>query len=339
MQPTPTEGPDTVMNTTPHGGCATRPAGRGALTAMTVISGLTALLILGQVLLLFLRDRVLCLNQGCAVVEELLRIPPLWFNLIGGGFFLLLFLLTLSGRRRGRLPCPLPLLLLAGAAAEGVLVAYQAFVVRTFCSYCLIICGALLLLNILAGRRQAVTAAAVFLVPLLLFSLLQFRPVGTAEKKVTINDGTWGIKQCSSPRRLLYLIFSEECPHCRRVLELLEGCTRCELRFNPIHTIDPDLLPGVRPEKDFDPAVNIATLNMLGIDTIPVLIEKQPTGWKFIQGERRISDYLRKNCLGVEPAPTGPSRNLPWLDLGREDDGECRIETNCDDNLIPPGPQ
>ncbi len=317
--------------------CSNQATNRRILTAMVVISGLTTLLILGQVLLLLIRDRVLCLNQGCAVVEELLRIPPLWFNLAGAGFFLLLFLITIHGRRRGRLPCPLPLLLLAAAAAEGVLVAYQAFVARTFCSYCLIICGAILLLNLLAGRRQVVTATAVFLVPLLLFSLLQFRPVGTTGKKVTIDDGTWGIKQCSRPRRQLYLIFSEQCPHCRRVLQLLEGCTRCELRFNPIHAIDPDLLPGVRPEKGFDPAVNIATLNMLGITTIPVLIEKQPTGWKFIQGEGRISSYLRENCLGVEPEATEsvPDQFQPWLEPGREQDGECRIESNCDDDLIP----
>lgn len=317
--------------------CSGQSAPRGVLTAMVAISGLTALFILGQVLLLFLREKALCLNQGCAVVEELLRIPPLWFNLMGAGFFLLLFLLTLTGRRRGYLPCPLPLLLLAGAAAEGVLVAYQAFVARAFCSYCLTICGALLLLNLLAGRRQVVTAVAVFLVPLLLFSLLQFRPVGTAGKKVTIDNGTWGIRQCSNPERQLYLIFSEECPHCRRVLQLLEGCSRCELHFNPIHAIAPDLLPGVRPEKDFDPAVNIATLNMLGIDTIPVLIEKQPTGWKFIQGEGRISSYLRKNCLGKESATmeTIPAQTLQWLELEQKEDGECRIESNCDDNLIP----
>ncbi len=317
--------------------CPGQPAGSGVLTAMAAVSGLAALLVLGQVTLLFLRDQALCLNQGCAVVEELLRIPPLWFNLMGAAFFLLVFLLALAGRRRGTLPsCPLPLLLLAGAAAEGVLVAYQAVVVRTFCSYCLVVCGAVLLLNILAGRRQMVTAAAIFVVPLLLFSLLQFRPAVTAADKVTIDDGTWGVKQCSSPRRLLYLIFSEQCPHCRRVLELLEGCTRCELRFNPIHAIDPGLLPGVRREKDFDPAVNIATLNMLGIDTIPVLIEKQSTGWKFIQGEARISRYLRENCLGAEPAATesGTPAARPWLDLGQEKDGECRIETDCDD-LIP----
>ncbi len=317
--------------------CTAPVPGPAALTAMVMISGLTSFLILGQSLLLFIRERTLCLNQGCTVVEELLRIPPLWFNLLGAGFFLLLFLLSLAGRRRGRLPCPLPLLLLTGAAAEGVLVAYQAFVAGTFCSYCLLICGALLLLNSLAGRRQMVTSLAVFLVPLLLFSLLQFRPAGTAETKLTLDNGTWGIKQCSSPRRLLYLIFSEECPHCRRVLELLEGCTRCELRFNPVHAIDPDLLPGVRREEAFDPAVNIATLNMLGIDTIPVLIEKQPTGWRFIQGEGRISRYLRENCLGSEPRAmeSRPTPALPWIDPGQEEDGECRIETNCDDNLIP----
>ena len=317
--------------------CAAPVPGPAALTAMVVLSGLTTLLILGQSLLLFVRERALCLNQGCAVVEELLRIPPLWFNLLGAVFFLLLFLLSLQGRRRGRLPCPLPLLLLAGAAAEGVLVAYQAFVVRTFCSYCLIIGTAILLLNILAGRRQVVTAATVFLVPLLLFSLLQFRPVGPAETQLTLDNGTWGIKQCSSPRRLLYLIFSEKCPHCRRVLELLEGCTRCELRFNPVHAIDPDLLPGVRREEHFDPAVNVTTLKLLGIDTIPVLIEKQATGWRFIQGERQISRYLKENCLGPEPA-TIQNRLppiQPWPLPGQEEDGECRIESNCDDNLIP----
>ena len=211
------------------------------------------------------------MNQGCSVVESLLRIPPLWFNGAGAFFFLSLLLAAIVARFSPGAQVFLRLLLLSGMAAEGVLVSYQAFVAQTFCSYCLFICFLIIVMNMLAGWRQACLAVLMFATELIIFSLLQFHNPGAGKKSFNIDHGTYAIKRCASPQRQLYLLFSSNCPHCRRVLDLLSTCTRCEVRFNPVQQIDKQVLPDLVPMDSWNPDINTLALKILGIETIPVL--------------------------------------------------------------------
>ena len=93
-----------------------------------------------QIVLLVLGRDGICLSQGCQVVDELTRVPPLVFNLAGLFFFQAVawgvFRTDTEKAIRWRI---VQWLLLAGLAAEGVLVGFQLFVVGVFCTYCLII--------------------------------------------------------------------------------------------------------------------------------------------------------------------------------------------------------
>ena len=118
----------------------------------SVLTGVQAFLIIAG------RDGI-CLNEGCEVVDSIPKLPPLYFNIAGFVFFLVLSWCFLKGRRGSKYWHQFAkILLLAGCAAEGVLFFYQYSIVSVFCSYCLIILSIILLLNILSGLRQLFTS-------------------------------------------------------------------------------------------------------------------------------------------------------------------------------------
>ncbi len=299
------------------------------LTWIAVLAGLGTIATVSQVFYLKIYDTILCLNQGCQVVESQLRISPLWLNGAGALFFFQLLALAVMSKRRPTLQIQLRVLLLCGMAAEGVLVAYQAFVVQTFCSYCLALCCIIIVMNVLAGWRQACAAILLFLSELLIFSLLQFHNPTLRQGSFTIDQGTYGVKQCTRPQRHLYLLFSSDCPHCRRVLDLLSTCTRCEIRFNPVQRIDRQVLPDLEFNDSWDPGINALALKILGIETIPVLIEKRNNGLRFIRGEKEIMGYLQQNCLAPLSENQESQEEFNLFDF--TDQGECRMDTDCTD--------
>ena len=71
-----------------------------ALSLATCIALLAGLLTAAQSGFILLRGDSFCLNDGCRVVEELTRVPPLVVNLAG----LLFFLTVLAGLRAARDP-------------------------------------------------------------------------------------------------------------------------------------------------------------------------------------------------------------------------------------------
>ncbi|WP_456387651.1 vitamin K epoxide reductase family protein [Desulfolithobacter sp.] len=294
---------------------------------MIALAGLGAFTTLVQVVYLVITDSVICVNQGCSVVESLLRIPPLWFNGVGAFYFFSLVLASIVAGIRPGAQVFLRLLLLGGIAAEGVLVSYQAFVAQTFCSYCLFICFFIIVMNMLAGWRQACLAVLMFGTELMIFSLLQFHNPGAGKKMFNIDHGTYAVKRCASPQRHLYLLFSGNCPHCRRVLDLLSTCTRCEVRFNPVQHLDKQVLPDLVPVDSWDPDINVLALKIFGIETIPVLIEKRANGMRFIRGEEDIIMYLKENCLDPLPLAGESQDDFLLFDFSGED--ECRVDVDC----------
>ncbi len=156
-----------------------------------------------------------------------------------------------------------------------------------------------------------------------MFSLLSFDTAKNPLRGLTLDDGTYAVRRCSDPVKQLYLIFSEDCHHCYKVIEALEGCTRCEFHFNPIKEISAGLLPGLSPNEKFLPEINTATLKILGIDTVPVLIAKDHDGLTFIEGERNIINYIQNTCFQEIPSLDGNPG-----DLFETEDGVCSLNEN-----------
>jgi hypothetical protein len=272
-------------------------------------------------------------------VEGLTRIPPLIFNLAGLGFFLTVALLAWRSEGSKATRRIYRVLLLAGIAVEGVLFAYQHFVARAFCSWCLVVLALVVLLNLLADARQTLAAGAVFAGAFLAFASLRFGIIQPAAGQRALDRGTYGVRRCEDPARQLYLIFSSTCPHCEEVLRALEACTGCNFRFNPIDQISGLALPGVERTASYDPGVNRGLLALLGIDQVPVLLAPDPEAMRVISGQTRILAFIREECFKV-----GASRpNAPALDLGSDtlrllgdekEDG-CGVTMDCQPENLP----
>ncbi len=294
-----------------------------SLRGVIYLSLLACVVTIAQALLIIFRGEAFCVNEGCKIVEVLTLIPPFYFNLLGAAYFFAIFCIALITKQGSGTEPMLRIVLVSGLAAEGILLGYQIFVASVLCSYCLLIFLLVVILNSLMGLRQLTLGLVTIIAQLVMFSLLSFDTAKDPLYGLTLDNGTYAVRRCSDPVKQLYLIFSENCPHCYKVIEVLEGCTRCEFHFNPITKISSDLLPGLSPKEKFLPGINTAALKIFGIDTVPVLIAKDHDGLTFIQGERNIINYIQNTCFQEMPSLDG---NLG--DLFETEDGACSINEN-----------
>jgi len=296
-----------------------------------------------QAVLLLVRGRAICLNEGCRVVEGLTRVPPLYINLAGLGFFAAAALLAWRAPASATSRRLLGALLLAGVAVEGVLFGYQYFVAKAFCAWCLAVFGIVGLLSVLAGARQALRAGAVFAGSLAAFSVLSFGVIKPPTGGRALDGGTYGVRSCAAPAKQVYLVFSSSCPHCAEVLRALESCNSCNFHFNPIDQIPVLDLPGVERAASYDPGVNRGLLALLGIEEVPVLLVPGPEGMSIIRGGKRIVAYISAECFRASPVLNiDPSRLLGGggtLELFRDekDDG-CNVKVDCPPGQEPQSP-
>lgn len=272
-----------------------------------------------------------CLGEGCAVVGRLTRISPALFNLLGAAVFATAGVLALLARHARSSGVPLTLLrVLAGAvlAAEGVLFAYQAQIAQAWCVYCLIILAGAAALNLVLGLRAALQGAAGFAASATIFSLLTFVPV-----RAGLSDGTLAIRPGTGPRggTELILLFSEDCPHCTTVVEALRAKDRCTVRLNPVAELPASYWPELPRNPSYDPRVNVAAARLLGLETIPILIAREPGELRVLTGATQILRYVEEQC--GEPAAPPPDLLLtPWGAgslLEPTADG-CGLELECD---------
>ncbi len=294
-----------------------------ALYGIISLSLLASLIVCTQILFILAKGDIVCLNEGCRVVESQTIISPFYFNLLGLFYFQVVFWLSLINRKKPQ-KYLLPLILLAGIAVEGILIGFQTFVVHTYCSYCLLIFLFVVILNGLADLRQLGIGLAMVIVQMGAFSLLRFNAPENLLEGFTLDKGTYAIRECSDANKQhLYLLFSENCPHCHNVLKTLEQCTRCEFHFNPIEHITSEILPGIIPNKTYTPLINSMTLKIFGIDTVPVLIAMKSNGLIFIKGESSILSYIENNCFHKTILDDYLSDPIPsWEE-------ECTIDELC----------
>lgn len=301
---------------------------------------LGALLTGSQAVLLFLEKEALCFNEGCEVVDSLTKVPPVIFNVFGCLFFLCVaYFLLRDRKKKGPWHQLAMMFLMAGMAAEGVLVAFQHFIAGVFCSYCLVVCGFVILANLTAGIKHFLKGVSVFVAVLVAFTALEF---STPSSQAPLQDGTYGYIVGEQSDKEHYLFFSETCPHCEEVIEeLASDDVICEIRFNPVFELSQPPMSGTMVNETYNPKANLSFLKNLGIKEVPVLFVKTQQEITVLKGKRSIQRYLRENCMvsDDENAPlsfdqgessVSSDGNEDFL-LPTEEEENCEIskDTNC----------
>jgi uncharacterized membrane protein len=289
-----------------------------------------------QALLIYIQGEGVCFNEGCEIVDSLTLVDPLYFNLAGFFYFFILAI-GLARARNGsdlwRRFCGL--LLLAGLAAEGVLLAFQLIISQALCSYCLIILSLILLANLFMGLKQFAGGLVIFSAVLLASFSLDYH--GGAVRPQPLETGTMARLQPDQSDKQIYLFISSTCKHCQSVLTLLENSRGCTINFNPVDAYHDFSFPGADLLPDYLPAVNLGFLKRLGIHEIPVLLHQEGPTMTLVRGEQAIAEFIDRQCSGTagiprlpEPVQMSSSYQLSPLPIGAEEDG-CTIEQVCDD--------
>ncbi len=306
-----------------------------------IISFLASVLTLVQIILLRTGTKGLCFNDGCEIVDSMTNISPLFFNIAGFLYFQTLFWLFLRGKSGSEYWHKLArLLLLAGLAAEAVLLFFQHSIATVFCSYCLVIFAVIALLNLCCGLRQLVRGVVIFVSVLAACLSLQFGPP-VKGGGASLDSGSMAMVSGKSDGGRLYLFFSASCSHCEKVIEAIGSDNICTVRFNPVEKIENFAVHGATLFTDYDPKVNRALLQSLSVNEVPVLMAKSEEEILVLKGEKRIGEYLQKMCrqsrnvdFGGTSESMSPTYNIfPELQKSKED--ACLLDTDCDTSVAP----
>jgi hypothetical protein len=264
-------------------------------TSVSLTALVGSLIVCAQLASIAIRGKTICLNQGCRVVETLTTVSPLYFNLLGLAYFQVVFWLFRRWDSRSPLAVDLPgIVLLAGISVEGVLLGYQIFVVRTLCSYCLLILAVVVLLNTFAGRRQLVTGAAIVIGITLIFSLLRFGSSITLSRIQGLDAGTYAVKTSSYSSTKMYILFSSNCPHCQNVIRAVDNCSIYSFHLNPIEQIESINVSNIKRTPSYSPEINSMLLLLLGIKQVPLMIVRNANGFTIIEGDKEIIHYIQQ---------------------------------------------
>ena len=282
-----------------------------------------SLLIAGQVGYTFYQGAPLCLNEGCKVVEKLTRVSPLIINGVGFLFFQIVYwgFHAARGERR-RVPAFIKNVLLAGLAAEGVLISFQYLVAQAFCTYCLGVFFFVVVLNLLVGLRQVVAGLLIFATVSLSFAGLDVN-TSTAGKPA-LSAGVLAQRPGVLGSAEHYLFFSSTCMHCEKVIAALKTNTKATVSFNPIDPVTVIDLPKLLYRPTYSFALNKALLGSLGIDEVPVLMTKTPEGLMIRRGEAAILGFL------ATPEPKKVQETSDPFVLPTGSDG-CQVSADCTD--------
>lgn len=304
---------------------------------MTVLISLCgSLLTAAQILLVLFRGEAACIGDGCRIVESLTTVPPILFNCAGLVFFQAIFWGAMAEwKKPGRTIKAVKVMLLAGMACEGVLVAFQYYISEAFCLYCLVILALVLLLNLSLGTRQIGTGILIFISVFMVFSGLQFKSAAAGQAEdAPLTGGTYGLRPAPGNGPQLYLFFSSSCRYCEEVIGALKERPGCTVRFQPVEEIGDFTFPGMKQAPGYSPAINRNFLQTLGIDQIPVLMARDAEGIRILKGEGPISRYLDRYCPAEPPAgETGSSPPAPSSIVPTQDDGSCTVLEDCADGV------
>lgn len=231
------------------------------------------------------------------------------------------------------------ILLTAGMGAEAVLIGFQYLIACTFCSYCLIICACIILLNVLAGWQQVLRGLVVFCAVAAAFFSLDFR--APAEQNLSYQDGIAATRQGTQAEPQLHLFFSSTCSHCENIIQLLAPQKNLTVALHPIDTVEAIDMPGIEQSATYSTAANRNFLGSLGINEVPVLLLKEKERYSVYKGEHTIQQQINKLNMPQGKEESEEKQNLSQTssqdtELDMSSDG-CSVEENCEDgaDLIP----
>jgi glutaredoxin len=231
-----------------------------------------------------LHHRSLCSFSGCKVVDSFARFGNGFMCGVGAFVFLLLFSFLVLERKNPLFGRLFNLTLIASLAGEGYLVGFQLFGVETLCPFCLGVFSIFVLLGLFR----------VFETAEVLYGYLSFLAVLVVTFFVPPKGFT------PLPPGRFVLIYSPGCPHCHKVMSLLnsEG-----VKYSAV---------------DYRKVLNL--LYYLGTSEVPVLLEREGDKRVFLIGERAIENRFKRETLKE------PQR----LEINLQPGGACSIfEKNC----------
>jgi len=206
-------------------------------------------------LVMELNSTSLCHSEGCRVVDSFARSEIL---MVTAGLLFFASLTVLSFFRSfyyGELI--IDLLLILAFTVEGYLLGFQAFVVKTFCHFCLVI-------------------AAIIFTALLyrLFVLKRINLVVGLFSSLAVFVAVWFVNPFIGilPEARYILIYSENCPHCHKVLEF---CKEKGIDVVPVE---------VREIKGL--------CRSLGVKSVPALVCSAPDKKEIVIGENQVIKKL-----------------------------------------------
>lgn len=212
-------------------------------------------------LVLTLNGSALCESEGCKLVDSLTSVKPLYLNILGLLFALSLFFLELLYRKKQKqvFQSLRNILLLNGLVFESILIAFQVFVVKEFCLFCLGVYAFIIVLSFFLLKPSTLLApTSIFLA----FASLQFIPFNA-----TLQD-------VKTPNTY-YIYSSKSCEHCKKLKTYLNE----------------KLIPYI--EKDISKAENLFILKYYGIDTIPAMFVKHNQGFEIYVGDQKAINYFQ----------------------------------------------
>ena len=248
-----------------------------------------------QSVLIYIQGEGVCFNEGCKIVDSLTLVDPLYFN-IAGFFYFLLAAIGLSRARKGSNLWQrfTSLLLLAGLAAEAVLLSFQIIISQVLCSYCLIILALIVLANFFMGLKQMFKGIVVFSAVMIAGFSLDYHGGAIAPKP--LEHGTMARYQPENSNQRFVLFISSSCVHCQSVLDSLQDSPGCAVDFNPVDRYDGFSFPGAETVAGYKPRINLHFLKKLGIVEVPVLLDQQETSMVLIRGAETIKAYIGQQC-------------------------------------------
>lgn len=297
-------------------------------------SGAGSILTLVQLLLLLFHQDTICFNDGCKIVETMTTVSPVIFNFAGFIFFQAMFwTFYFTKLKDSYWPVLSRALLFSGLSAEGVLFGYQYFVAEVFCSYCLVIFGIIIFLNLLQGAKQIFIGAAVFIAIQIGFASLDFHG-SIPEEGFILDKGTFSTLAAPQQEKHYYLFFSSTCPHCEEIIDTLNTSPKYPISFNPVDTVEQVNLAFDYDKNEYNSGINISFLGKFDIHQVPVLLVKDHDDFMLIRGKDQIINTIKTNCYPEPEAITGSSStdfSLPqqnFLPLPTEEEN-CDIGEEC----------
>jgi len=240
-----------------------------------------------------LQHTSLCDAVGCKLAGELLKFDSLYLNYFGMAGVFLLMIFGLISLKYTQVKTLFFTLLYGAIAFEATILGYQFIANPEPCIFCMGIFSSLVLIALLSNTKQFLTVVAIVSaigMGLYTLSIPQ-------NKSFVIANGT-------------YLIQSDTCPHCKKVKKYF---AQEKIDYTPISSKE----------------VNArAFLKFVTINSIPVLLIKDPSGIQIIQGDQRILAHYQTASQTNTSLPTTvsssvlPSSNTnAFLHTGAKDDG------------------